>query len=84
MLAVISGFLVYISYMMSYEDPSIGCFKENNLTRKCNFGGYIDRTIFGKYVVNPSDPEGFFTTISAVVTTYFGYYFCLILKDNKN
>lgn len=31
----------------------------------------------------PNDPEGIFTTLSALVTTYFGYYFSLIMKDHK-
>lgn len=31
----------------------------------------------------PNDPEGFWSTLNAFVTCYLGYYFSLIMKDNK-
>lgn len=31
--------------------------------------------------MKPTDPEGFFSTLSAVVTVYGGYTFCLIMKN---
>lgn len=31
----------------------------------------------------PHDPEGLFSTLPSFFTTYIGYYFCLIMKDNK-
>jgi len=47
--------------------------------------GYIDRAIFGQnHMIYPNDPEGPFSNLSAFVTCYIGYYFCLIMKDNKN
>jgi heparan-alpha-glucosaminide N-acetyltransferase len=35
-------------------------------------------------MIYPNDPEGLFSNLSALFTTYMGYYFCLIMKDNKN
>lgn len=34
-------------------------------------------------MIYPHDPEGIFSTLPAFFTTYIGYYFCLIMKDNK-
>ena len=51
----------------------------------CNFGAYVDQHIFGKnHMIFPNDPEGLFTTLNAFITGYLGYYFCLIMLDNKN
>ncbi len=35
-------------------------------------------------MIMPNDPEGLFSNLSAFFTTYMGYYFCLIMKDNKD
>ena len=35
-------------------------------------------------MIYPNDPEGLFSNLSALVTTYFGYYFCLVMKDSKH
>lgn len=35
-------------------------------------------------MIYPNDPEGLFTTLSAFLNAYAGYYFCLIMLDNKN
>ena len=34
-------------------------------------------------MIYPNDPEGLFSNLSALVTTYIGYTFCLIMKDHK-
>ena len=34
-------------------------------------------------MIYPHDPEGILSTLPAFFTTYIGYYFCLIMKDNK-
>jgi predicted acyltransferase len=34
-------------------------------------------------MIYPNDPEGLFTTLSAFLSAYAGYYFCLIMMDNK-
>lgn len=34
-------------------------------------------------MIYPNDPEGLFTTLSAFLNAYAGYYFCLIMLDNK-
>ena len=78
--------LIYISLMVSFENKDIGCNKENNLSPFCNFGSYIDRKVFGEkhlYEGGPNDPEGLFTNLSAYLNAFIGYYFCLIMSDNK-
>lgn len=35
-------------------------------------------------MIYPNDPEGLFTNLSAFLNAYIGYYFCLIMMDNKN
>ncbi len=34
-------------------------------------------------MIYPNDPEGLFSNLSAMFTTYIGYHFCLIMKDHK-
>ena len=35
-------------------------------------------------MIYPNDPEGLFTTLTAIVNTFAGYYFCLVMLDFKN
>lgn len=35
-------------------------------------------------MIYPNDPEGLFTNLSALLNTYAGYWFCLIMLENKN
>lgn len=82
-------FAVYLSLMVSFnggEDAGHGCNKENNLTDMCNYAGYIDRLILTpahmlKRVY--TDPEGIISTIGAILTTYMGYYYSLIMGRYK-
>ncbi len=83
-IGILSVFLIYISYMVTFDKPEIGCPKENYIEEYCNFSGWIDRSIFtDMHMIYPNDPEGLFSNLSALFTTYMGYYFCLIMKDNK-
>jgi len=34
-------------------------------------------------MIYPTDPEGSFSNLMSLFTVYIGYYFCLIMKDNK-
>ena len=84
-VGILSGFLIYISYMVTFDKPDVGCPKENYIEEYCNFSGWIDRSIFtDMHMIYPNDPEGLFSNLSALFTTYMGYYFCLIMKDNKD
>lgn len=56
------------------------------MTDKCNFAGHVDHLILtdhhcwkGGY----TDPEGVFSTIGAILTTYMGYVFSLIMGQYK-
>jgi hypothetical protein len=43
--------------MLGIDVPDCG---KGILTKPCNFGGYVDRSIFGRYhMIYPNDPEGF-------------------------
>lgn len=76
--------MIYLIYMLSFENIEIGCTAQNNLESFCNFSAYIDRAIFGQnHMIYPNDPEGLFSNLSAFFTCYIGYSFCLIMKDNK-
>lgn len=35
-------------------------------------------------MIQPNDPEGLFSTLTAIANTYAGYCFCLIMMDNKS
>jgi predicted acyltransferase len=35
-------------------------------------------------MIYPNDPEGLFTNITAYLSAFIGYHFCLLMLDNKN
>lgn len=82
-------YFVYLSAMLSFDgSEKIGphCSKANNLSDGCNFVGYVDHLILtdghcwkGGY----TDPEGTISTIGAIITTYMGYEFSLIMGRYK-
>jgi predicted acyltransferase len=82
-VAVLLG-SVYVMLMLTFDRPEIGCPASENLSSFCNFGSYLDRLIFtNMHMIYPNDPEGLFTTLSAFLTGYIGYLFCLTMQDNK-
>lgn len=69
--------------MLTWEDPAKGCHKPN-LTRNCNFSGYIDEMVFSRaHMQYPTDPEGLVPTMTSCFTTYCGYIFGIILVKYK-
>ena len=57
----------------------------------CNFGAYLDQSIFGTTVFNddeynymfaPTDPEGVFTTLTAFINVFTGMFYSLIMRYN--
>jgi len=84
---IMAAFLViYAALLLSWEDPSIGCYRNNNLDPYCNLAGYIDRAVFTEaHIMEKTDPEGLFSTLTASFTTFVGYCFGLmLLKHKKN
>ena len=83
-------YCAYLVVMISFEGAEIldiSCGKANNLADRCNFAGYIDHLILtdnhcfkGGY----TDPEGIFSTIGAIITTFMGYIFSLIMSKYKS
>ena len=77
--------MIYLAFMIPFENLEIGCPHSENLSEFCNFGAYVDRMIFGEFhMIYPNDPEGLFTNLNALISTYAGYCFCLIMQDHKN
>lgn len=75
---------MFIAYIVSFQSSLLECQGKSNLSPECNFTSYIDRAVFGPdHMMYPHDPEGIFSTLPGFFTTYIGYYFCLIMKDNK-
>ncbi|EAS02013.2 heparan-alpha-glucosaminide N-acetyltransferase, putative (macronuclear) [Tetrahymena thermophila SB210] len=75
--------LIYIYFMYFFDVPD-GC-GANNVTPTCNFGRYLDMQIFTlNYMMKPSDPEGLFTTLGALVTTFIGLCYGLALQEFKS
>jgi predicted acyltransferase len=74
---------VYVSLMINFEEDG-DCNRANNLTEMCNFTRWLDiKVITYDHMYKPTDPEGIFSTLSALLTAYGGYYFCLVMKDFK-
>jgi hypothetical protein len=75
---------IYTGFMVSYTDPSRACTRQNNLNNICNFQRWFDLKILTyNHMFKPTDPEGLFSTLSALFTAFGGYYFCLVMKDCK-
>jgi len=62
----------YLVILYVLNVPSCG---QGRLTESCNAVGYIDRQIFGHHMILPTDPQGFFSTFSAISTGYIGLEF---------
>ena len=56
-IAILCGFLMYISYMVSFDHPEIDCPSSKYIEPFCNFSGWVDRAIFGElHMIYPNDP----------------------------
>jgi predicted acyltransferase len=42
------------------------------------------KTLQYDHMLKPTDPEGNFSTLSALFTAYGGYWLCLVMRDNKS
>jgi len=84
-LFTLAFIIIYLSFMVTFENSE--CPRDKNLIAYCNFGSYWDRKMFTKAHIfegGDNDPEGLFTTLSSFVNGYAGYFFCLVMFDNKN
>ena len=73
---------MYLCFMVSF---SIDCEYPHNLKKDCNFTRWLDMKVFTyNHMLKPTDPEGLFSTLSALLTAYGGYYFCLVMREHKN
>jgi predicted acyltransferase len=68
--------ILLLGYWGAMQLISVPGFGAGNLTPEGNLAGYIDRLILGKHLYKggPFDPEGLFSTLSAVVTVFAGYF----------
>lgn len=77
--------MIYLAFMLPFENLDEGCPHSENLGPFCNFGAYWDRKMFGEHhMIYPNDPEGVFTTLASFINAYAGYWFCLTMFDHKN
>lgn len=76
--AVVCFLSIYMGFSFGYKIPHCG---NNHTTPTCNFGEYLDHKIFGqKFMRLPTDPEGIFTTLSALTNCFCGLFFMKIMK----
>jgi len=75
-LPIVLQWLFIAAYMISYllliylvDVPNCG---KGILTDECNSAGYIDRSIFGDNMIQPTDSEGLVSSLTAVITCYLG------------
>ena len=56
------------------------------MTLDCNFSGYMDRSILTRAHIwrhRSTDPEGTFSTLGALFTTFMGYNYSLVMAQYK-
>ncbi|TNV78348.1 hypothetical protein FGO68_gene9719 [Halteria grandinella] len=84
-LGFMHGYAVPNYYLANSPNSEIICGRAK-LNEECNFGGFIDRMVFGnnsKWMIYPSDPEGLFTTLSSLINAYAGLVFGRMLQQKK-
>lgn len=80
----------YLAAMLSFdgsEKQGAHCSKDNNLADKCNFAGYVDHLILSDahcWKGGYTDPEGLISTAGAIITTFMGYEFSIIMSHYKH
>jgi predicted acyltransferase len=89
-LFMIAFYFAYLALMITFGGADrLGpdCTKDNNLTDRCNFAGFVDHLILtdnhcwrGGY----TDPEGIVSTMGAILTTYMGCEYSLIMGRYKH
>jgi len=72
---------IYLILLYVLNVPECG---QGRITEQCNAVGYIDREIFGHHMILPTDPEGFFATLSAITTCYIGLEFGRVAQSYKS
>eukprot|EP00762_Andalucia_godoyi_P005475 ANDGO_08458.mRNA.1 heparan-alpha-glucosaminide N-acetyltransferase len=75
---------LYAIVMYSIKVPDYSDCDRGDLSPTCNPSGYIDREVYGKYMIHPTDPEGLWSTLTSCVTGLFGYEFGLIWQRYKS
>jgi predicted acyltransferase len=94
-IAFLAGCIaIYVGFMYGYKVPAfnqdITCGR-GKVDIYCNFGAYLDRSIFGtqvydeeeyKYMFAPTDPEGVFTTITAFINVFAGMFYSFLMRYN--
>jgi len=86
-LPIVLQWLFIAAYMISYllliylvDVPNCG---KGILTDECNSAGYIDRSIFGDNMIQPTDSEGLISSLIAVITCYLGFEYGRVLSQAK-
>ena len=73
--------VAYLTLMLSFDKD---CQRADNLGSRCNFTRWLDIQLFTtNHILNPTDPEGIFSTLSALLTAYGGYHFSTTMKAHK-
>ncbi len=82
---IVGGLLaVYLYAMYGYAGPQ---FNPGDLTPEGNAGATFDQLILGMqhlYRDGPFDPEGLLTTLPAILSTYLGYLFGMVLVKEES
>jgi predicted acyltransferase len=86
-LAIIGVVLLFFYWLLMTIIPVPGCEVTTINDKACNIAAYVDRTVFGLNHIwkqaKVYDPEGFLSTIPAVVTTIAGVLTGLWLKSKR-
>lgn len=83
LITLLGGILAfYMGFAYGYKIPHCG---DEHTSQTCNFGEYLDHKVFGtKFMHNPTDPEGLFTTLPALMNCFCGLFFMLIMRQKRN
>jgi predicted acyltransferase len=81
-------FAIYLGFMYGYPVPAFDsktpCGR-GVVSEECNFNAYLSRLMFGnddKYQFYPNDPEGLFSTLTALMNTMQGMCYTLLMRHN--
>lgn len=72
-------------YAVPVTDAQWYCSRDTGdlASADCNFSGYLDRLVFGDYMIHPTDPEGIWSSWNAIATGFLGLELGVLVKRRR-
>jgi predicted acyltransferase len=77
---------LYLFFLYGYPVTDLSCDDATGRldSPSCNASGFVDRKIFGSYMIHPTDPEGSVSTLNSIVTGFLGLELGLLVVAHRS